>query len=404
MPGPVAPRPLSGTCVIELGENIGPAFCGRILADLGAEVIKVERPRQGDPSRWLGPFLPRLPYGDSSALFIYNNLGKLSITLDVRRPTGRELLRRLLASADVFICGLTPEEQDALALSPAELKAINRRLVTANVTPFGLDGPYRTWSVNPLVAFHAGGEGITVASAEQDESWPPLKAYGHVPEYDIGYCAVVAVLAALVAREDDGEGDHVETSYLDVAMALGRIDIPRYLNEGWVQTRENQPLRHNLLRCADGYVDVTAPDDAGWQGLKELLGWPEWMDSPRFATRHLREANRPEWNPHLEAWTSVSPRQTVREELQRAGVATDLVNTLEDVLASPQYAHRELWTTLEAEGPQASLPALPFLADGVRWRARALAPRLGEHNEEVFLKRLRLSFRELEVLRAAGIV
>jgi crotonobetainyl-CoA:carnitine CoA-transferase CaiB-like acyl-CoA transferase len=387
-----AQAPLSGVRVIEWADGLACSLSTRLLADLGADIVKVE-PSGGSAYRRLRPCL--VDHGvESSTVFAYCNIGKRSVTLDVGRDGAQPVFDQLIGQADVFVYDAPANTQAELHLAESDLCVAHPDLVVLNITPYGLSGPYADWAACSLTLCHHGGEGANITDGLDDSSRPPIRIAGHVPHYDAGYAGAIAVLAALFS----GQGDYIELSEFEVQLSLNTVEIPRHLNEGLIDTRETQPLRYNIVTCADGVIDVTNPVDAAWELLRAKLGDPDWMADERFGTRELRGANRPALNTGLETWSASCSCLAAQTLLQECGIAAEKVQTIAEVIGSSQYAARDFFRTFG----DTLLPMLPFLVDGRRCGPQSLrVPGVGEHTNEVFQTELGLSTEILGQVRPA---
>ncbi|MCL4534487.1 MAG: CoA transferase, partial [Bacteroidetes bacterium] len=199
--------------VLEYGQMVTAPYCAKLLADMGAEVIKIEQPGLGDPARRQGPFPGDVPHLERSGLFLYLNTNKMGITLNLRDEPGQRILQRLAAQADILIENTPPDEREGLGLDYDSLKRANQRLIMLSVTPFGLAGPYRKYKGNYLTAFHGGGYGYDYPRPVSDpETEPPLKGGGRAADFITGATAGIAAMQAVLGRGPDGAGRHIDLS------------------------------------------------------------------------------------------------------------------------------------------------------------------------------------------------
>ena len=225
-----SPSALGGLRVLELGGMVAVPYCGKLIALLGADVVKVESPKVGDPSRRRGPFPGDVPHPERSGTFLYLNTGKRSITLNVDDPKGREILARLAAEAHVVIHDSPPVAADARGLTREVLSGTNPALIVASITPFGSSGPSANHAAHDINVFHAGGEGNLLPNGLALDSFPdraPITAGGMMASYQGGLTAAVGILAAVVAQWEDGTGQSMDSSMQEAQMAIGYLPIQR---------------------------------------------------------------------------------------------------------------------------------------------------------------------------------
>jgi crotonobetainyl-CoA:carnitine CoA-transferase CaiB-like acyl-CoA transferase len=392
-----ASRPLEDLRVVELGSSLAGAFCGKLLAAVGAEVVKVE-PRDGDPNRRLGPFAADRPDIEGSLIYLYLNTGKLGVTLTLSSPTGQDLLRRLLADADVVLDGLGRGQLDALGLEYADLAAQSPGVVLTAITCFGDEGPYRDHLDGELVLMALGGLLNMVGEPERE----PLRLGGYQAQYVTGLSALTGTLAALFARDLSGRGQRVEVSaHESVAFVEWKSGI-YYQSNGQVRRRGGREAQWVVLRCCDGFVAFVYQDE-NWPGVIELIEDPR-LEDPRFESRAGRLAAREELRAIFERWTLRRPKTEVYHAAQARGIPVGMVADVADLVASPQYAARDFFETIDHPATGAvAYPGLACSFDGVR-PASGRAPLLGEHNRAIFQERLGLAPAEVASLHAKGVI
>jgi crotonobetainyl-CoA:carnitine CoA-transferase CaiB-like acyl-CoA transferase len=394
---PQASRPLDDLRVVELGSSLAGAFCGKLLGAVGAEVLKVEPPH-GDPIRRLGPFAGDQPAIERSLTYLYLNTGKLGLTLDPSSAPGRELLRRVLADADVVLDGLGRGELDGLGLAYADLAAQAPGLVLTAITSFGDDGPYCDYLDGELVLMALGGLLNMVGEPELE----PLRLGGYQAQYVTGLSALTGTLAALFARDFSGLGQRVEVSaHESVAFVEWKSGI-YYQSNGQVRRRGGREAQWVVLRCRDGFVAFVYQDE-DWPGVIELIRDPR-LEEPRFALHAERLAAREELRAIFEQWTLHRQKTEVYHAAQAHGIPVGMVADVADLVASPQYAARDFFQTIDHPATGAvAYPGLASAFDGVR-PVSGRAPLLGEHNRAIFEERLGLTPAEVAGLQAVGVI
>jgi crotonobetainyl-CoA:carnitine CoA-transferase CaiB-like acyl-CoA transferase len=401
---------LSHLKVVDLGELIAGPYAAKMLADLGADVVKVEPPGAGDLARRRGPFPGDLPDPEKSGLFLYTNTNKRGITLDVAAPSGREVLDRLLGWTDVLVENLGPTRIDALGLGFDAVSKVNPRLVMTSVSAFGQTGPYRDRAASDLVAFHMSGYGYHLGGPVDDPNTrAPLKAAEAQADFVAGVNGALATMAALFARDANGRGQHVDVSTLEAMVPFSFGEIARAIYEGRSGNRLKKDNPPNgvvaVLPTSDGHVAISPREEHLWARWLDVMGNPAWAGDARFKDRAARTANWAELEPLLAEWT----RQRTKDEIARAAQAVRVpafpVNAMDGVFASPQLAARGFFQ--EVEHPRAGrLPyaTAPYRFSGNGWELRRPAPLLGEHNDEVLCGLLGYAREELAALGRMGVV
>jgi crotonobetainyl-CoA:carnitine CoA-transferase CaiB-like acyl-CoA transferase len=371
---------LAGLRVVEVGGGVAAAFCGKLLADLGAEVLKVEPPG-GDRLRDHGPFVRDEPDRDGSGLFLYLNENKLGATIDLDREDGWGDLVRLCASADVLIESFPPGELALRGVDPQELRRLRPSLVVVSITPFGQSGPYAKRRAGELEIFHAAGLGFETPfnQVEDPEHEPPLKAAGHQALCVTGWTAALGALAAL----RDGNGAWLDVSAFEAATNTIR---PNYAfaahepedgsNRARLTARRVWGLPW-IYRCADGWVSLAVIADAHWQALKRMMGSPEWAASPLFASAKDRYQNSDALRPALADWISTRPRDWLHREGQERHVPVFPVHTIGELFDDPHLRARRFFRDIERDGRRLVFPGYPFKLSSTPCERRRAAPVCG---------------------------
>ena len=400
-------RALEGITVLEWAQRVAGPFCGRLLADMGAEVVKVEPP-DGDASRRHGPFLNSAPDPETSALFLYVNANKMSVTLDPTTPRGAELFRRLAATSDILIEDRQPGEMQSLGLDYQSLRQANAGLVYASITPFGQTGPYAGYRAYDLNIFCAGGEANALPGSLSNQLFPgrePVRAGEGLADYDAAMTASVAIVSALLARDLSGAGQHLDISRQDAAMALTRETIQRYTGYGEVVTRDRAYFLGGIFQCRDGYVALFPREDRHWLSLCEVMGRDDLSRDERFSDLAGRSTHKDILNAALQEWVEDKPMMEVYEKASDGGCPAGYYATAAEVAASAQMASRGFF--VELEHPRAgrlSYPTSPYNMSETMPSTEQAAPLLGEHNAEVFGRRLGLAAEEMNELRRGGVI
>jgi crotonobetainyl-CoA:carnitine CoA-transferase CaiB-like acyl-CoA transferase len=389
--------PLVGLRVLDLTEHMAGPFCTMILADMGAEVVKLERPGNGDSVRAWGDGSERNPY------FRYINRNKKSITLDYKQPEGKALFLRLVEAMDVLVENYRPTVMPRAGLGFDALHDVNPRLIYAQLSGLGYDGPYAGRGGFDLIAQGMGG--IMHVTGEPDG--PPTSVGLPICDLGTGMWAVQGILATLYERQRTGKGRLVECSLLETAIGFSSWTSAQWLADHEEPTRQGSRHRQNApyqrMQTKDGYLMVGAAGEAIWTRCAKALGHSEWCEDPRFATNRQRMANRDALEAVMNALLTTMPTKHWVEVLEAAGVPCGPVYNYEQMFADPQVRHRGLVQYAKdaelGEVPHIRTPIK--IGDGVR--VRTIAPKLGQHNAEIF-GRLGVHEAEIARLRATGVL
>ena len=384
--------------VLDLSQEVAGPFCTKLLAGLGAEVIKVEPPGGGDVSRRLGPFVHAAPDAEHSALFLYLNTGKKSVTLDIHSPTGASIVQRLVQECDMLVENFPPGTLDHLGLGYAALARLHPGLIYASITPFGQTGPYSHYKGSELVVQALGALMHTIGLPDRE----PLKIGGYTALYTTGISAFSALMLALHVRDGEGYGQHVDVSAMET-MTVAQIHASIQHQFGRRPTRRAS----TLVRAQDGWIhpglERGVRDDT-WSRVCAMLGRPELATDPKFATPEARREHQAELIPMLEAWTTTRPKEELYHTFQQLHSVAGYVATVADLFTSGQLAARDFFQTLaHPRAGTAQYPGAAFTMHGAAWQ-HAPAPLLGEHNEEIYGGRLGYTHEDLAQLRGVGVI
>jgi crotonobetainyl-CoA:carnitine CoA-transferase CaiB-like acyl-CoA transferase len=403
----MAEQALAGLRVIECGHMVAAAYATKLMADLGADVIKVEPPHGGDRSRTRGPFPGGTPHPESSGLFLYLNTNKRGVTLDLTQPSGRAVLTDLVAGADLLVHNFPPPEMADHGMDYEALAQRNPRLVMTSITPFGLRGPYRDYQATDLTLWNAGGLAYLNGGGPGTDDMPPLKPFGQQAEFQGGLNGAVAALGALFARVHSQQGQHVVISMQESVAAILELAFEFWPYMGLVASRLGwkpiQPL--DFLECRDGWIFLCCVEESQWRTFVDLMGNPEWASLEIFENRMARAQNWDALKLLLQEWAS---SQSV-EEIYRAGQARRVplapVSTMADLLASDHLKVRGFFATI-AHPHTGSLqyPGAPYQFSVTPWTIRRPAPLLGQHNAEVYTGELGVGTAALAALQHSGVV
>ncbi len=403
---PPTDRPLSGIRVIGLEQYMAGPYCTMLLADAGAEIIKVERPGTGDPRRGIPPFA-RKDGVEKAAGFMAYNRNKKSLALNVQDPRGQEILRKLVEVSDVVVENLRPGALDRIGLGFEGMRALNPRLVYAMISGFGrMPGYQSAYAQRPAFDIVAEAMGGVMDLVGFEDRPPTFTLYGLADVYS-GMVGAYGILQALFMRERTGEGQLVDVSLLDNMVALNERMVALFSVTG--QEPRRGRLEHlwprGAFRCADGYVALNVPDDGIWARLATTIGRPALVGDPRSATGTARAANAAFLQPLLEEWMADKTRSEVVDALNAAGMPTGPVYTARDVFADPHFQARGMLPVIEDPevGSYAFARTTPHLSAAPEIPLNA-APALGAHTREVLEGLLGYPPSRVETLAGAGVV
>jgi CoA:oxalate CoA-transferase len=398
---------LSGVRVIEFSEFVCGPYCGKLLSNMGAEVIKVEQPGLGDQARSWGPFAQDLPHPEKSGLFLFLNTNKLGITLNPETAAGLKLFKELLKKADVLVEDNPVKEMSRLGLDYNNLHKLNPSLVVTSLTAFGQTGPFKDYKGSDLISAHSGSEafGNPDEGVKDEENEPPLKGAYHATDVMCGLTAAVCTLSGVIARETGGSGQHIDLSKQEAVASTGRQQLAYYAVQGLTPSREwgRKKFGGFLYQCKDGYVVI-------WIGphyprVMEMLGNPDWSKEEMFANPLLRGDYIVELNQLITVWTLEHTAGEINDLALHHGVPCSLVRSVKELVEDDQLAFRKFWQ--EVQHPVAGkikYPGPPFAMSATPGKIERAAPLLGEHNEQVYCGMLGYSRQDLVKMRQAGII
>jgi len=395
-------RPLEGIKVLDLSRVLAGPWCTQLLADLGAEVIKIERPGTGDDTRHWGP--PWHGEGDErvAAYFLSCNRGKKSAAIDFARPEGAELVRKLAAQADVLVENFKVGGLAKFGLDAATLRAVNPRLVYASITGFGQDGPYADRAGYDFIIQGMGGMMSITGLPDGEPGGGPMRAGVAVADLFTGMYASVAILAALYRRERTGEGAHLDHALLDTQLAMLANQAENALISGEDPPRQGNThpniVPYQPFEAADQPIIIAVGNDRQFGRLAEICGHREWASDPRFATNEARVMHRSQIVALVSEAIRAKRAAEWLDQLEAAGIPAGPINSITQALAGVQAQHRQMVRTI------AGIPLVgsPMRLDGERADSDLPPPALGEHTQEV-LATLGLEAQDVDRLRAAKV-
>ncbi len=395
---------LAGVRVVELAEGIAGPYAAKLLADLGAEVIKLEAPQTGDYARQAGPFPDHQPHPERSGLFLYVNTNKRGMTLNLDHPSARTLFKQLVLHADILVEDRPPGWLAARGLGYDVLSRQRPSLVMTSITRFGQEGPQANYKAYPLTTYHAGGEGYTLPGRLSLDLFPerePVQAGGSLGEYESGLCAAVATLGALLSNS----GHHIDISQQETLLNINRPVLAYYLATGNVVSRQRGYTFGGAMPCRDGYVLIRPMEDNHWQGLAGAMQQADLADDDRFKTRPARIENGQVLNDIIMQWAMQQKKLDIYERVAKAGCPVAYFATAEDVVQSPQTLARAFM--IDCEHPAAGtiqLPSAGYHFSGTPWSLQRPAPLLGQHNDEILRELLGLRKVERSRLQHLGVI
>lgn len=404
------PGPLAGLRVLDLTRILAGPTCTQLLGDLGADVIKIERPGEGDDTRQWGPPYLKDENGrdrSESAYFCASNRNKRSVTVDMAKPEGAALIRRLLVHCDVLVQNFKAGGLKKYGLDYDSLKGEFPRLVYCSISGFGQTGPYSNQAGYDYLAQAQGG----IMSITGAPDGPPMKVGVGISDVMCGMYAAVAVLAALRHRDATGAGQHIDLALLDTTVAWLVNEAVNYFFSGIVPKRLGNAhpniVPYQLLATSDGYFTLAVGNDAQFQKFCAFAGAPDLADDPRFVTNSQRVKHREELMPMIENITRTKPTQHWVDGLSALGVPSGPVNDIKQVFEDPQVLHRGMKIAVPDSHAQGG--AVPLVGNPIKMSAtpvgyRRPPPRLGEHTDEVLRELLGLSDNERAALRARRVI
>jgi CoA:oxalate CoA-transferase len=401
---------LSELTVLDLSHYVAGAYCGKLLAAFGAEVIKVEAPGVGDGARQVGPFPDKNPDPEASALYLYMNTGKKGLTLDLASEEGAAILKELIAQADVLIENFAPGVMESMGLDYATLSAINPRLVMASISNFGQSGPYRDYRADTMVEMALSGQMYVNGDPERE----PLSSTGYQPSYQSALYAYSGIMAALIARDRDNKGQYLDVSIQEAMASEHQFTLNGFTASGKIRMRSGNRYGSvhptTILPCkADdngkpGLVSLGISDPTQYVLFLQLLDMSELLDDPRFSNPQMCAVNYRAFDALISTWFMDHTAEEIVNALQDNRIPAAFVNEVSDVLDDPQYDFRGFWKEIDhpvaGSHRYAGLPYHLTEAPPVYERANLL----GEHTDEVLGEKLGYDSDRLGQLRESDVI
>lgn len=392
--------PLTDIRVLDLTRVLAGPFCTMVLADLGAEVIKLERPDTGDDSRTFGPFI-----NQESAYFISINRGKKSITLDLKHPRSKEVFRDLVKNVDVLVENFKPGVLDRLGLGYAELSQINPRLIYASSSGFGQTGPYSKRPAYDLIIQGMGG----LMSITGPDAAHPTKVGSSIADIFAGVFCAIGILSALHSRHITGRGQMVDVAMLDCMVAILENAVARFAASG----QDPHPIGNShpsiapfsTVQTADGAMNIAVGNDVLWARFCDVIGHPELLADERFTTNPRRIEHRLELEQILAGIMNDRSTADWLDRLQKVEIPSGPINTISQVFADPQVLARNMLVELThpKAGPM-KVPGIPIKLSETPGEIKGPSPDLGEHTDQILEQLLGYSPETIAKLRAEGVL
>jgi CoA:oxalate CoA-transferase len=403
----VSQKALAGLKVLEFCEFVSGPYCCKLLADMGADVIKIEKPGLGDKARNWGPFADDIPHPEKSGLFLFLNTNKSSVTLNMESGTGVKLFKELLKWADVLVEDHVPKEMSRMGLTYSTIHKINPRLVMTSITGFGQTGPLKNYKGTDLTASHAGSEafGNPDEGVKDPENEPPLRGSYHAADMMSGLTAAVVTMGAAIGSRATKKGQHVDLSQQEAVASICRQQLAYYAVQGLTPTREwgRKKFGGFLYQTKDGYVVI-------WIGphynrVVKMMGDPEWSTEELFANPLLRNDYIVELNQLITVWTVEHTSQEILDLALKYAVPCSDVRSVLDLLADDQLEFREFWQDVDHPvAGKIKYPGPPFRHSETLGKIERPAPLLGAQNEPVICGLLGYDRKDLVKMRQMGII
>jgi crotonobetainyl-CoA:carnitine CoA-transferase CaiB-like acyl-CoA transferase len=393
---------LAGVRVLDLTQYIAGPYCTKMLADYGAEVIKIEKPG-GEPGRRLQPFFQDDPHPEGSGFFLYLNTSKKGVTLNLKTETGKDIFRRLLKDADILVENFSPHVMPSLGLDYETLAKLNPRLVMTSISNFGQVGPYRDFKATEIVLDGMGGWSMIIG----DPAREPLKPGGYQSQFVSGLFGAFASVTGYYGAAMSGIGQQIDLSIMDAVMFIQMNLTSQYTYDQAIRKRYGNrvgPFPSGILPCRDGYIGAITVTADKWPVLCDWMGMPELVTDPRFDTPANRALNIDELDAVMISWLIQHDQEELFREGQKRRLPFGKPCSTEMLVNSPHLKERGYFVDIDhpTTGP-VKYPGAQVKFGDIPYQPRR-APLLGEHNEEIYCGRLGLSRTDLVRLREQGVI
>ncbi len=396
-------KSLTGVKVLDLTHYIAGPYCTKMLADYGAEVIKIERPGTGDRCRRLEPLYHDESGVEKSGFFLYLNTNKKSITLNLKAKEGRTIFKNLIQDTDILVENFHPRVMAGLGLDYSCLEKINSKLIMVSISNFGHSGPYRDFKASEVTLDAMGGWSALIGHADRE----PLKPGGNQAQFVSGLFGSIGAVSAFYGRNSMGTGQHVDISIMEAVLFIqmnitSRYDYDEIITKRW--GNHVDPLPGSILPCKDGYIGAITVTQEKWVTLCEWMGKPELVEDPRFKTAENRASYADDLDNILRAWLINYTEEELLKEGQKRRLPFGIPLSTEKLLKSGHLNERGYFVEVEHPatgkilypGPQIRMGELPY--------ELKRAPLLGEHNEEIYCGQMGFSTEDLEKMKEQGII
>lgn len=391
--------------IIEYGNMICVPYCGKMLADLGAEVIKIEKPVDGDIARRRAPFAKDTPGLEHSGFFIYLNTNKLGVTLNLDKATGKGIFKKLIKDADILLEDTAPGTLNKLGVGYEQLRDVNPRLIMTSVTPFGQTGPYKNYKSSDLIAFQMSGIGFVTPRWVGTTDHEPLRVT-QMADFIAAQGAAVATMSALHVQREKKFGQHVDVSQLEAILRLNAQNTWHWPYELVNETRASRSSAgpQQFFRCKDGWCYLHAEEQHHWHRFVEIMGNPEWAQVGLFQDAPSRAEHWDGLKSLIEEWAMQHTKMELFEAAKgRIPLAPS--NTVDEAMGLRHLKEREYFVNIDHPvAGEYTYPGAPYKSTRSEWSIRRAAPLLGQDNEEVYCKRLGYTREELVKLVETGII
>lgn len=394
---------LTGIRVLDLTHHIAGPYCTKMLADYGAEVIKIERPCAGDGARRMRPFYKDDPHPEKSGFFLYLNTNKKGITLNLKSEKGKSIFKELIKDADILVENYSPRVMPSFGLDYTTLENINPRLVMTSISNFGQTGPYRDYRATEIVLDGMGGWSSVVGEPDRE----PLKPGGSQAQFVSGLFGSIATVSAFYGQLNSGIGQHIDISIMDAVLYIQMNITVMYAYDNIVPKRIGNrvaPFPSGILPCKDGYIGAITTTGDKWPILCEWMGMPELVNDPRFKTADDRTLNIQELDAVMIPWLLEHTQEELFREGQKRNLPFGIPSSSKMLLESEHLKARGYFVEVDHPatgkviypGAQIKMGELPYHLNR--------SPLLGEHNEEIYCERLGFSKDDVVRLREQGVI
>ena len=398
---------LTGINVLDLTHHTAGPFCTKLLADYGADVIKIERPGEGDGARRAGSFPEDIPDPEKSGLFLYLNTNKKGITLNLKTKTGVEIFQNLLKESDILVENFSPGVMPSLGLDYQTLKKVKPKLVMTSISNFGQTGPYRDWKATEITLFALSGRMYKTGDPDRE----PLKYALNAYQYYAGEMASLVTIAAVMRSTVTGIGDHIDISILETIAGDAENKLITWDftgDKGTRATARNYPMYlWGGFPAKDGFVGLqgTGRGETWLMRLYSMIGHPELKDDPRFSIPENWLKYYDEFNALVYSWLGDHTKQEIFDAAAEVRYPAAPVYTTEELVNNPHYHERGYFVDIEHSGAgKLTHPGAPFKMSEAGYEVKMPAPVLGQHNREIYCEHLGYSEYDLSILRTRGII